>query len=202
MATLLSRQSRGLYRSLHPSWTTTEVFDVIQNTADPLSETGMGAGRINAYRALLNNNYFPEISYPSPSQVITDDIIDVIGAPPGRAPDTIAVSTAEGFSPLPGAYTVIASSSATVSHGVLATWNNTGLTGPYTIRLMINDLPTLEVTGRHCQLGLRLAIISPTPSAVIYGNAVNIIGTATWEGSRHYTVSTAEGPTLRQGRIR
>jgi len=41
---------------------------------------------------------------------------------------------------------VIASSTATVSNDVLAVWNNAGLTGRISIKLMINDYPSPETT--------------------------------------------------------
>jgi thermitase len=147
MATPLVAGIAGLVRAKHPDWTNSMVFHALQATADPVLDpvykSVMGAGRVNAYRALAYNTY-ADISFPAPSSAVYDTVVNIIGSASWEGSGHYTVSTAEGRVSSEAGFIDINYSTSRVSSGILAVWDNEGLSGPYTIRLMVNDQSSIE----------------------------------------------------------
>lgn len=67
----------GLILSVNPELTPAEVEEILETTSDDISEqnpnflTTLGAGRVNAYQAVLNTPYQPTAVFSTPVEIIT-----------------------------------------------------------------------------------------------------------------------------------
>ncbi|MCX5726112.1 MAG: S8 family serine peptidase [Candidatus Saganbacteria bacterium] len=136
----------GLLRAQNPGWTNTQIEEKIMATADPIDsmnpgyEGKLGAGRINAYTA-LSGLPFARIHSPYNNSVVYGNIT-ILGTATGEGFSFYRVSTGEGANP--AVWTDLVYSTSPKLNETLATWNTSGLTGLYSIRVIVNDIPTIE----------------------------------------------------------
>ncbi|HLN53098.1 MAG TPA: S8 family serine peptidase [Lentimicrobium sp.] len=129
----------GLILSVNPELTPAEVEEILKSTSDDISalnpdfQTTLGAGRVNAYHAVLNTPYTPTAQFSTPVEIITPGTsIDFVDHSTG-VPSTWQWSF-EGGSP--------ATSTDTMPSGI--TYN---APGTYNVSLTVtNDFGTSSVT--------------------------------------------------------
>jgi thermitase len=126
----------GLVLSKNNSWTQSQIRQLlIKSTDAPNSEYYIGAGRINAFKALQIYSMpvaTVTISTPANGDVFTTDQITITGTATGTS-----YSVAYGTGMYPGSWTTIASGSS-VTNGTLAQWNTSGINnGLFTLQLQV-----------------------------------------------------------------
>gem|GEM_PF-2835123 len=146
----------ALIKSQNPAWQNWQIMQQMINTTDYTGLSGMGSGRINALSALTAASQFANISSPVQNTNVFGSI-QIIGTATWEGAGHYTIATGEGAAPL--SYTEFIDSSTKVVNGLLGSWDTTGLSGPYTIRLRVNDLPTVESTRVVNVGGGRLKIV-------------------------------------------
>lgn len=136
----------GLLRAQNPSWTNDDIELRIEGTADPIDSLNpgyagkLGTGRINAHSA-LGGGLLARIYSPYQGGIIYGSI-SITGSATGEGFSFYRVSTGEGANPV--VWTDIFYNTESKLNEPLAPWDTTGLTGLYSIRVRVNDLPTTE----------------------------------------------------------
>ena len=136
----------GLLRAQNPLWTNTEIENRIMATADPIDsmnpgyEGKLGAGRINAFNA-LSHLPLARIRSPYNASVVYGSVA-IFGTATGEGFSFYRVSTGEGTNP--SIWTDLVYSTTPKLNQTLATWNTSGLSGLYSVRVIVNDLSTIE----------------------------------------------------------
>ena len=130
----------ALVRAKFPTMEAADIAQRIINSADNIDAVSgfpgrMGSGRINAFSAL--GGLYGNITYPISSTVAFGNIT-ILGSASGEGFSNYKVEYGLGANP--GSYILIGTSETSVSNGALATFDSTGLDGPVTIRLTLNDL--------------------------------------------------------------
>lgn len=170
----------GLILSNNPSFTPTEVYNKIKNSAknidnDNPSYAGLlGSGLIDASRALGGPTI--SITYPTAADTVTGKI-NILGTVTGEGFISYKIETGYGASPT--SWKEITTSTTPVLSGILASWQTVpGDNGTYKIKATLN---TAELTTFE------------TYSCLVY-NPSSIVGTSTY-GPNPYTPNPSSAPS-------
>ncbi len=175
--------------SIAPGLSTARVRQILTSTADDILDPyGTGAhlpgfdrytgwGRVNLARAVAAlPKAFVEITSPQTNEWLTGPV-PITGYASGSAFTTYSVKIAPGHSPASASWSTIATSSTPVSGGALATWNTSGLNGPYMVRLDAGPDAVFDVPVNLAQAPIA-KLTSPTSGqrvhllAMVKGTAI------------------------------
>ncbi|GAB4326571.1 MAG: hypothetical protein Kow0074_21260 [Candidatus Zixiibacteriota bacterium] len=189
--------------SLAPGLSNERIREILTTTADDIIDPyGDGAnlpgydrftgwGRINMERAIGElPGLFVTIDDPEPSEWLSGTVT-ITGNALGASFTSYSVQVAEGHGQNAVDWQTIATGNTPVLDGVLATWNTSGLNGPYTIRL---DAGADAVIDRPVYLAQTVTarIVSPADGDTV-GLTEVIVGTAAGPGFDAYSLR-AVGP--------
>lgn len=172
MATPFVSGLAALIISRYPGIDNTSVVDLLMNATDyidgknPGFEGKLGTGRINAFKAMtaVNGLIYALISYPRQSNTVYG-FVNIKGSASWEGSGFYRISTAEGVLPSSAAFRSLYQFGTIIDNGLLATWDTTGLSGTYTIKLSIDDQPSYEVS--------RVVYVGNDPNRVrIMGRAI------------------------------
>jgi len=149
MATPYVSGLAGLILSKNPNFTNRDVMNIIRISADPVvSPAYIGAGKINASRALQINYSPPEAQITSPS---SEQVLQGVVGIAGSTDSGIINYTVEyGSGAYPKEWATLGFYTSSVINNTLAAWDTTGVRdGEYTLRLRTNDINGWNVAGVH-----------------------------------------------------
>lgn len=136
------------------------------------------------------------ISSPTTNQTLSGTV--TVSGTASDATSYVKYDLHYGAGSTPSSWTLITSNTSQVTNGTLASWNTSGLSGIYTLRLRVYDQPRqssgfTEVT-RQVVVGAAAAadISSPTSSAYVRGSVTNV-GTASAAAFTNYTLDYGTG---------
>ncbi|HSY54647.1 MAG TPA: S8 family serine peptidase, partial [Opitutaceae bacterium] len=193
----------ALILSLHPAYTNEQVRQVLRTSADDLGTVGRddiyGYGLVNAAQAL-------QAAVPLEAKILSpmeataiNGAVALTGTAQG--PGFASYTVDYGSGDLPASWTVIQSSTTSVSNGSIGSFNPSALPdGLYTVRLRAVNA-TGHVFSDQIQINVQyLAITSPLPPAaysltteVKPGASLQITGTATGPSFKKYKLQWAPG---------
>jgi subtilisin family serine protease len=173
-------------RAVSPGLTPDKTQEIIEQTADdivdpygvgwnlPGYDKYSGYGRINLDNALQAAPKIAARIDSPPSHEIVSGIVDIIGTSDGA--DFTDYSIAVGAGSTPQIWTEIGGGSAPVSDGLLASWNTSGLSGLYTIRLTVGQdnmayRPVWIIEGIAADITTPLNYDTVANAVTITGNA-------------------------------
>lgn len=126
-----------------------KIREIIQNSADDLldpNEVGgflpgwdqfSGFGRVNLNRALnFITGYLAQITYPQNFSLISGEI-QIKGTAAGDSFQNYQLEYGAGLNP--SSWSLISSSTSSIFEDTLGTWNSSGLTGIYSLRLKLSE---------------------------------------------------------------
>jgi subtilisin family serine protease len=184
----------ALIRSLHPEFSAEQVRQVLKTSADDIGTPGFdnqfGSGRVNAARSLTSMAPLAA-NLTSPSGAVYGlTQVEVKGSVGG--PNLSSWRLEYGVGAAPSSWTVLNTSSATISAGTLANWNLSGLLdNTYTLHLLA-QASTGEVYEDRMTVvidGLRITEPTPLTISVSNGGPVTIRGTVASVNFARYTIT-------------
>ncbi len=186
----------ALIKSVYPSYTSQQVMDKIEDTADDIDalnpgyEGKLGSGRINAFLAL--SGAVARISYPE-SGAYLKGTVNIYGTASGWDFSSYILEALQGGSLI----TTIESSSISVeSGGLLGTWDTSTYNGEYMLRLRVFSVGgSTQETQADVYLdniAPEANITSPLDGQTVEG-LIQIIGTAKDQYLDHYLLEYGAG---------
>ena len=175
--------------SIAPGLSNARVRQILTSTADdivdpygdgtnlPGFDRYTGWGRINLERAIAAlPRVFVSIGSPDHGEWAGGSVV-IRGYASGASFIGYSVKVAPGHHPGSSGWTTLSASTTPVDGGTLATWNSTGLGGPYTIRLdagtdAIFDVPVNLVQTAVASIGSPISGQSVRLLATVVGTAV------------------------------
>ena len=172
----------ALIRSLHPEFTAEQIRQVLRTSADDIGTPGFdnqfGHGRVNAARALTTMTPLAANLTDPSGTLYGQTQVEVKGSVGG--PTLSSWRLEYGVGTAPSSWTLLNTSSTTISAGTLANWNLSGLLdNTYTLRLQAQATTGEVYEDRMAVVldGLRITDPTPLTISVSYGGPITIRGT-------------------------
>jgi subtilisin family serine protease len=188
----------ALIRSIHPEYSPEQVRQALRKGAvdigTPGIDTQFGYGRLNVTQSLaVSTPLVAQLTGPT-TTIIGLTQVDVTGSVGGAGLANWRLEFGAGTAP--ASWTQIATSTSSITAGVLTSWNLTNVNdGTYTLHLVATNSSGVVYEDRMTVLLDSLLITDPAPQTLMSmnitrgGNIVTIKGTVAAANFSHYTIT-------------
>jgi hypothetical protein len=190
----------ALLLAKNPSLTNEEVRQILRSGAEDLGDTGKdrdyGYGRINAASTLnlsASNPLTPIITSPRSRALVTSGTMEIYGSVPG--PTFASYKVEMGIGRTPASWTTLSTSTNQVINGLLATADLSTINESDKVIFRLTATDTAGESYRfqvHDIFVDNFDAIITSPKGSVYGNVVEVIGTAQTKNQVQFDSYTLE----------